>query len=187
MSEVKRSQRRRRRRNFEQFNLPIVPEDQLTITKVKSDTRTNSFIEKYGKLYVIELDALLAIVPDLQKYYFEDYNYIDNGREGFELPFAPGYVQYDEGFLDTYEKVRNEQLEDKIYNLLIQFLNEAIPTASGRRSRKQCKNWSDNSAFPILFSSSERLSLKSRGPEGSLKQLGHPGLLQCSGLGYANA
>jgi len=66
MSEVKRSQRRRRRRNFEQFNLPIVPEDQLTITKVKSDTRTNSFIEKYGKLYVIELDALLAIVPDLQ-------------------------------------------------------------------------------------------------------------------------
>jgi len=47
---------------IEQFNLPVVPESQET--KVKSDTRTNSFIKKYGKLYVIELDALLAIVPD---------------------------------------------------------------------------------------------------------------------------
>lgn len=49
---------------IEQFNLPVVPENQQTIKKVKSDTRTNSFIEKYGKLYVVELDALLAIVPD---------------------------------------------------------------------------------------------------------------------------
>lgn len=49
---------------IEQFNLPVVPESQETIKKVKSDTRTNSFIEKYGKLYVVELDALLAIVPD---------------------------------------------------------------------------------------------------------------------------
>lgn len=49
---------------IEQFNLPVLPESQETIKKVKSDTRTNSFIEKYGKLYVVELDALLAIVPD---------------------------------------------------------------------------------------------------------------------------
>ena len=50
---------------IEQFNLPVVPESQETIKKVKSDTRTNSFIKKYGKLYVIELDALLVpYVPD---------------------------------------------------------------------------------------------------------------------------
>ncbi len=57
---------------IEQFNLPVVPENQQTIKKVKSDTRTNSFIEKYGKLYVVELDALLAIVPDEFKHILQE-------------------------------------------------------------------------------------------------------------------
>ncbi|MFY9798953.1 MAG: hypothetical protein WAJ93_24965, partial [Candidatus Nitrosopolaris sp.] len=34
------------------------------INKVNNDTRKNAFIRKYGKLYVVELDALLAIGPD---------------------------------------------------------------------------------------------------------------------------
>lgn len=49
---------------IEEFNLPPVPDSLETIDKVKRDTRMNKFIEKYGKLFVVELDALLAIVPD---------------------------------------------------------------------------------------------------------------------------
>ena len=33
-----------------------------TIDKVNHDTRKDGFIKKYGKLYIVELDALLAIV-----------------------------------------------------------------------------------------------------------------------------
>jgi hypothetical protein len=32
------------------------------------DTRKKGFIKKYGKLYIVELDALLPIVPDEFKY-----------------------------------------------------------------------------------------------------------------------
>ena len=47
------------------FNLPPVPNNQETLDKIRKDTRTNKFIEKYGgKLYVVELDALLAVIPD---------------------------------------------------------------------------------------------------------------------------
>ncbi|MGA9155038.1 MAG: hypothetical protein WBZ36_31020 [Candidatus Nitrosopolaris sp.] len=49
---------------IEQFNLPPMPKNKETIDKVNHDTRKNGFIRKYGKLYVAELDALLAIVPD---------------------------------------------------------------------------------------------------------------------------
>lgn len=51
-------------KQIEKFHLPPVPNSDDTLDKVKRDTRTNRFIEKYGKLYVVELDALLAIVPD---------------------------------------------------------------------------------------------------------------------------
>lgn len=49
---------------IEKFNLPSVPNDQVTVDKVNRDTRRNGFVGKYGKLYVVELDALLAIVPE---------------------------------------------------------------------------------------------------------------------------
>lgn len=48
----------------EEFNLPPIPNSQETIDKVNRDRRTRGFIEKYGKLIVVELDALLAIVPE---------------------------------------------------------------------------------------------------------------------------
>ncbi len=47
-----------------QFNLPPMPNSKETIDKVNNDTRKNGFIRKYGRLYIVELDALLAIVPD---------------------------------------------------------------------------------------------------------------------------
>lgn len=43
---------------------PPMPKSKETIDKVNHDTRKKGFIRKYGKLYVVELDALLAIVPD---------------------------------------------------------------------------------------------------------------------------
>jgi hypothetical protein len=49
---------------LEQFNLPPMPKSKEMIDKVNHDTRTNGFIRKYGRLYIVELDALLAIVPD---------------------------------------------------------------------------------------------------------------------------
>jgi hypothetical protein len=49
---------------IEEFNLPPVPKSKETIDKVNHDTRKNGFIKKYGKLYIVELGALLAIVPD---------------------------------------------------------------------------------------------------------------------------
>jgi predicted small metal-binding protein len=49
---------------IEEFNLPHMPNNKETIEKVDHDTRKNGFIRKYGKLYIVELDALLAIVPD---------------------------------------------------------------------------------------------------------------------------
>jgi hypothetical protein len=49
---------------IEKFNLPPVPDNQETLDKVNNDTRMSKFKEKHGKLYVVELDALLALVPE---------------------------------------------------------------------------------------------------------------------------
>ena len=49
---------------IEKFHLPPIPDNQETLAKVSNDTRLDKFKEKYGKLYVVELDALLAIVPE---------------------------------------------------------------------------------------------------------------------------
>jgi hypothetical protein len=49
---------------IEEFNLPHMPKNKETIDKVNNDTRKKQFIGKYGELFVVELDALLAIKPD---------------------------------------------------------------------------------------------------------------------------
>jgi hypothetical protein len=51
-------------KQIQEFNLPPTPEDTETLEKLGRDSRTNGFIDKYGKLFAVELDALLAIVPD---------------------------------------------------------------------------------------------------------------------------
>jgi hypothetical protein len=57
---------------IEEFNLPPMPKNKETIDKVNHDTRKNGFIKKYGKLYIVEVDALLAIVPDKFKSIVKD-------------------------------------------------------------------------------------------------------------------
>jgi hypothetical protein len=44
-----------------------VPKSKETINKVNHDTRKIGFISRYGKLYIVGLDALLAIVLDESK------------------------------------------------------------------------------------------------------------------------
>jgi hypothetical protein len=56
---------------IEQFNLPSMPKSKETIHKVNQDTRKNGFIKKYGKLYIVELDALLATVPGDTHFFVE--------------------------------------------------------------------------------------------------------------------
>lgn len=47
------------------FSLPPIPSNQETLDKISKDTRTIKFKEKHGgKLYAVELDALLAVAPD---------------------------------------------------------------------------------------------------------------------------
>lgn len=50
----------------EEHDLPYQP-DKETSDKMEGDPRTNGFLEKYGKLYAVELDALPALIPDVFK------------------------------------------------------------------------------------------------------------------------
>jgi hypothetical protein len=50
---------------IKRFKLPPIPDNQETLDKLRKDIWTNKFREKYrGKLYAVELDALLAVIPD---------------------------------------------------------------------------------------------------------------------------
>jgi hypothetical protein len=53
------------REQIKKFKLPSKPKDQSTLDKLDRDTRTFDFKERHGgKLYAVELDALLAYQPD---------------------------------------------------------------------------------------------------------------------------
>jgi len=52
------------REHIEKYNLPPKPEDAETLEKNLRDPRASKFIERYGQLYVVELDAMLAYCPD---------------------------------------------------------------------------------------------------------------------------
>lgn len=51
-------------KQIKQYDLPYDP-DEVTSIKMGDDTRTKGFLEKYGKLYAVELDALPALIPDV--------------------------------------------------------------------------------------------------------------------------
>ncbi len=53
--------------NLEQikkYNLPEMPSEKETVEKAKRDPRLKKFVAEYGRLILVELDAMLAIVPD---------------------------------------------------------------------------------------------------------------------------
>jgi hypothetical protein len=53
------------RAQIKKFHLPSKPRDTKTLNKLDRDTRTDDFKEKHGgRLYAVELDALLAYQPD---------------------------------------------------------------------------------------------------------------------------
>ena len=49
---------------IKKYNLPFNP-DKTTTEKMNRDSRTTGFVEKYGRLYAVELDALPAFIPDV--------------------------------------------------------------------------------------------------------------------------
>ena len=90
------------------YNLPFNP-DKTTTEKMNRDSRTNGFIEKYGKLYAVELDALPALIPD------EFRKMVFNSVDQF----------YDQGI---YEKIltqySTEQIEELLKHKIVHFLDE---------------------------------------------------------------
>ena len=93
---------------IKKYNLPFNP-DKTTTEKMNRDSRTNGFIEKYGKLYAVELDALPALIPD------EFRKMVLNSVDQF----------YDQGI---YEKIltqySTEQIEELLKHKIVQFLDE---------------------------------------------------------------
>ena len=51
---------------IKKYNLPFNP-DKTTAEKMKRDSRTTGFVERYGCLYAVELDSLPALIPDVFK------------------------------------------------------------------------------------------------------------------------
>jgi hypothetical protein len=77
---------------------------------------------------------------DVKKYYFEDYNYINNKKERFRFPFAPGYVQYTDDFLNNYQTLNGKFKFEiyQIYSSLINILKHAVNNEKQTPTR-QCK------------------------------------------------
>jgi hypothetical protein len=49
---------------IDEYDLPPIPENSETLDKLDKDSRKDGFIDRHGQLIAVELDALLAIVPD---------------------------------------------------------------------------------------------------------------------------
>ena len=65
---------------IDQHDLPWDPDDATEEKLMKKDSRTGKFIEKYGQLYAVELDALPALIPDV----FKQQLVIDNVEQYFD-------------------------------------------------------------------------------------------------------
>lgn len=85
-----------------------MPRDKETTDTMNRDTRTNGFIRKYGRLYAVELDALLAIIPD------EFRTMIEESIDGF----------FDQV---TYQEILAEnqpEMVDRLVHEKVRFLDE---------------------------------------------------------------
>jgi hypothetical protein len=80
------------------YRLPYDP-DKITAAKMSKDSRTNGFVEKYGKLYAVEIDALPALIPDI----FKQQLVIDNVEKYYDKKI------YEE-LLDEYSSEDVEKL-----------------------------------------------------------------------------
>lgn len=84
---------------IDEYDLPPIPEDSETLDKLNKDSRKNGFIDKHGRLIAVELDALLAIVPEQFK----------------ELVQEPVDQYFDENF---YEKEQAKHSPEEIMRLV---------------------------------------------------------------------
>jgi hypothetical protein len=91
---------------IDDYNLPSDP-DKATREKMDRDTKSPQFIEKYGKLYAVELDSLPALIPDV----FRQELVIDQVEQYFDERI------YQE-LIDEYTpEDMNKLLKDKIRRL----------------------------------------------------------------------
>lgn len=112
----------------------------------KFELNENSTYQNCDKLHeknIVEVEKEKGVMTkrDRITFYFEDYNYISNKKKDFVYPFAPGYVQYDEDFLDNFEKL-NVKFKDqiyKIYSLLMDILEDAVRHEKHTHSPQHCK------------------------------------------------
>jgi hypothetical protein len=92
---------------IKQYDLPYDP-DKATAKKMEGDRRTEGFLEKYGKLYAVEIDALPALIPDI----FRQELVIDKVKQYYDNDI------YQE-LLDKYSQSDVEKLlRDSIKNLV---------------------------------------------------------------------
>lgn len=49
---------------IQEYKLPEIPSEKETIEKAQRDPRLKKFVAEYGRLLLVELDVMLAIVPD---------------------------------------------------------------------------------------------------------------------------
>jgi hypothetical protein len=71
-----------------------------------------------------------------QPYLFEDLNFILNKRKNFEYQFAPGSVQYNKAFIEMYDEIADGLDQDRIFALLVQFIENAFIKMSHSTSEK---------------------------------------------------
>jgi len=103
---------------IEKFDLPPVPNNQETINKVNHDTRMKGFIKKYGRLYVVEPDALLAVVPD------EFRTIVQESVDEF----------FDEDLYEAVLSKHSTKTVDRLVRQRVRFLSDHNEEAKGRSS-----------------------------------------------------
>lgn len=99
---------------IDEYDLPPIPEDSETLDKLGRDARKEGFIDKHGQLIAVELDALLAIVPDefrrlvqesVDQYFDQDIYQRERAKH------SPGEIKR-----LVYEKVRFLDYDDYDYD-----------------------------------------------------------------------
>lgn len=82
---------------IKQYNLPEMPNEKETVEKAMRDPRLKKFVAEYGRLLLVEVDAMLAIVPDEFK------NIIRNSVDEY----------FDEEIYEETKKLQAEKAEKK--------------------------------------------------------------------------
>jgi hypothetical protein len=82
-----------------------------TATKALSSLKDGGFIVEGGKM------PIKKSRKPAMTFHFEDLNFVSNENQGSEIPYAPGYVYYDENFLQAYKLLIEKDEDQELYRL----------------------------------------------------------------------